>query len=496
MGQVLEIVITLSGYKFGHFTLPISCHFQGTDPLSLRLQGTVIAPKLEFDVERVDFGTISYGFENTQIVCLHNDSDIPVKFKAYIPLDESKREFAIKLYAEEEKMDQLPENDTDETPTMSQEINESELIASDLSDERGGIIRNKGIDDRNIGEFDGFNFNGCIYPHSSINLQILFKSVSVKKYKDYKMMIDIENVGDKYLSVPISANCVVPEIHIEEKEIDLNRCYLKYEYSGTVTIRNDNDLPVTYQFIPQNEKTKKIAVIEFDEPICILQPKEKKSLKYQFFAERLGECNISSYVSVIGSTKPPLLIKFHFIGIGPALKLSLKKEPPSIPLTSRSKSSQKSHRSNKSQKSQNTEKEDEELTKINFGNIEALKTHERVLLIQNICPIDACIHAEVYKDNSCYTIDIQDAIIKPNEILPIKINVFLNDTVKVNDDLMITVNEGNDIVLSLLSRGIGTTLVPSIDMNAIDFANQFTNNKCSKSFRIENRGKRCDIFLL
>ena len=116
-----------------------------------------------------------------------------------------------------------------------------------------------------------------------------------------------------------------------------------------------------------------------------------------------------------------------------------------------------------------------------------------VLLIENICPIDANIHAEIFKDNSSYSIDIKDAVIKPKEILPIKVNVFLNDTVKFNDELMITVNETDDIPLALLSKGIGTTLVPSIDMKCIDFCNQFTNNKCSKSFRIENRGKRYDL---
>ena len=64
-----------------------------------------------------------------------------------------------------------------------------------------------------------------------------------------------------------------------------------------------------------------------------------------------------------------------------------------------------------------------------------LQKHERILLIENICPIDANIHAEIYKDDSCYSIDIEDAVIKPNAILPIKVNVFLNDTVKVNDEL-------------------------------------------------------------
>ena len=350
-----------------------------------------------------------------------------------------------------------------------------------------------GIDSRNIGEFDGYHFKGCIYPHSSINLQILFKSITVTKYRNYSVSIDIENVGDKYLTLPISAHCVVPEIHIEEKEIDLKDCYLKYEYSGNVTIRNDNDLPVTYQFIPQNEKTKQIAIIEFDEPMCILKPKEKKSLKYHFYAERLGEHNISSYVSVVGSTTAPLLIKFHFIGIGPKLKLSIKQLPnslDSVPMSSRSKNSQKSGTATIPSQAE----DDEDITEINFGNIAALQKHEKILLIENICPIDANIRAEIFKDNSSYTIDIEDAVIKPNEILPIKINVFLNDTVKVNDELMITVNETDDISLALLSRGIGTTLVPSIDMKSIDFSNQFTNNKCSKSFRMENRGKRYAIY--
>eukprot|EP01084_Bolivina_argentea_P248539 415761_1 len=204
--------------------------------------------------------------------------------------------------------------------------------------------------------------------------------------------------------------------------------------------------------------------------MAILNANEKKTLKYHFYAEKLGESNISSYISVVGSTTAPLQIKFHFIGIGPKLKLTLKQ--------------------------QETPRDNEDmLNEINFGNIVALKQHSKILLIENICPIEASIHAEINKTNSSYTIDVDDAIIKPNETLPITINVFLNDTIKVNDDLMMTVLDGDDIIVSLLSRGIGTTLVPSIDMKTIDFENKFTNNKCSKSFRIENRGRRAQTIM-
>ena len=470
VGQVLEITLTLSGYKFGHFALPISCHFQGTDPLSLKLKGAVIAPKLEFDVERLDFGSISYGFENQQIVSLHNDSDIPVKFKAYIPLDELQREFQIKRYDEqpEDRKEESSGTGTSGTDTSgSSSFNGLNALSNDT---------------RNTGDFDGQHFRGCIYPHSSIALHITFKSVTVKKYKEYQVMVDIENVGTQYLALPVIANCIVPQIEMVEQEIALNHCFLNYEYTGSVTLRNDNELPVTYQFIPQNDKTKKTGVITFEEPMAILGAAEKKTLDYHFYAGKLGECELSSYVSVIGSTSPPIQIKFHFVGIGPKLKLMLRPDSSTI--------SPRHHHVHSGHDVDAAGAEEETLSEINFGNVLALKKHEKVLLIENICPIEASIHAEVYKGNSSYSIEIDDALIKPNEVLAVTVSAYLNDTIKVTDDLMITVAEGDDIVVSLLSKGVGTTLVPSVDMNSIDFENQFTNNKCTKTFRMENRGRR------
>ena len=473
VGQVLEITMTLSGYKFGHFTLPISCHFQGTDPLSLKLKGSVIAPKLEFDIDRLDFGSVSYGFENRQIVSLHNDSDIPVKFKAYIPLDELKREFQIKRFQEDDA-----QNEEHKAQNTNPENNKFSEFGP-----KGSTLQ---VDTRNIGAFNGQCFRGCIYPQSSIALHISFKSVTVQKYKEYQVTVDIDNVGTQYLALPIMANCIVPEIEIEEKEIDLQQCFLNYEYSGTVTLRNDNELPVTYQFIPQNDKTKTSGIITFDSPMAILKAKEKKVLEYHFYAGKLGECELSSYISVIGSTSPPKQIKFHFVGTGPKLKLSLRSDD----LYQRTCSPRTSGDTQNVAEDAMESAEEENLSEINFGNIVALKQHEKVLLIENICPIEASIHAEIYKTNSSYSIQIEDAVIKPNAVLAVTVSAYLNDTIKVTDDLMITVSEGDDIVVSLLSKGIGTTLVPNIDMKSIDFENQFTNNKCSRSFRIENRGRR------
>eukprot|EP01084_Bolivina_argentea_P108553 194005_1 len=85
-------------------------------------------------------------------------------------------------------------------------------------------------------------------------------------------------------------------------------------------------------------------------------------------------------------TAAPLQTKFHFVGIGPKLRLSLKDD-----------------------------EDTDGVREIQFGNIVALLSHCKTLLIETIGPIAASLHAEVRKPNSCYSIDVSDVVIKPNE---------------------------------------------------------------------------------
>ena len=56
--------------------------------------GTVVGPIYEFDVTRIDYGFVSYGFLNARTLVLSNTCDIPMKYHLYVPED-AENEFSI-----------------------------------------------------------------------------------------------------------------------------------------------------------------------------------------------------------------------------------------------------------------------------------------------------------------------------------------------------------------------------------------------------------------
>lgn len=56
--------------------------------------------------------------------------------------------------------------------------------------------------------------------------------------------------------------------------------------------------------------------------------------------------------------------------------------------------------------------------------------------------------------------------------------------------LHVLVTEGENLVLPLRARGVGTTMHCAEDLSVIDFGHVFTNNVCERSFLLENKGRR------
>jgi hydrocephalus-inducing protein len=97
-GEQEKIAITFSSDTIGEFTEVVSWALQGTvEPLTITFKGNVIGPTFYFEEEVLDFGVVSYGFLNSQILHLHNTSEIPMKFTLRIPEDGKfmQREFGI-----------------------------------------------------------------------------------------------------------------------------------------------------------------------------------------------------------------------------------------------------------------------------------------------------------------------------------------------------------------------------------------------------------------
>ncbi|CAK0850598.1 unnamed protein product, partial [Prorocentrum cordatum] len=58
-------------------------------PVALCFRGVSVQPSFEFDVERLSFGTVSYGFLNSRMLMLTNTSEVPCIYTLRIPGDEN-----------------------------------------------------------------------------------------------------------------------------------------------------------------------------------------------------------------------------------------------------------------------------------------------------------------------------------------------------------------------------------------------------------------------
>lgn len=66
----------------------------GLQQLQVDVSGRVVVPKFEFDVDRLEYGVVSFSYPFSKTLTLTNTSDIPLSFVLRVPEDE-KDEFSI-----------------------------------------------------------------------------------------------------------------------------------------------------------------------------------------------------------------------------------------------------------------------------------------------------------------------------------------------------------------------------------------------------------------
>lgn len=82
------VQITFKSEVLGEFREEFDFQIDGLpEPHKLRVVGNVIGPTFHFDIPKLRFGTVSYGFPSTQTCKLTNTSLVPMQFRLCVPDD-------------------------------------------------------------------------------------------------------------------------------------------------------------------------------------------------------------------------------------------------------------------------------------------------------------------------------------------------------------------------------------------------------------------------
>lgn len=398
VNAMLKVEVTFCSQDLGEAFHHIRFTMQGSDEqLVVRFKANVIPPVFHFDVEQVDFGAVSYSFPQTRTVKLINASKIAMKYSLRVPEEASYKQ------------------------------KEMELVPSD-------------------GKLDAYGEQ---------QITIRFTSHNVKVYQ-YQLVVGVTGVGADLLSIPIRAQCFVPDLVIQRQELDFGRCFLRYPHKQTLAIENKSThLFGRFQIGEQDDHSRAIATYSASDFSGSVRPGETVSVEISLACEKLGSIRLPMVVTVPGSTDLPLSVTLSATGSGPKVELDQQE--------------------------------------INWGNCTCLVDHERSLRMTNVSLIPAAYKTFIRNARSKFQIDQKEGVLMAGESLEFVLVANLDDTVVFKDQLHILISEGDNLVVPLSIRGTGTTMWSSSELRVIDFSHQMTNKECEWSCTLENKGKRVQV---
>jgi hypothetical protein len=120
------------------------------------------------------------------------------------------------------------------------------------SDEQTVCGDGSGVDNdaaHNFNEFSITPSSGLLPPQSKVKLLVEFVPHFIKKY-DTWLIVDVEDVGDELMRLPISARSSVPALALHSPQVDMGRCFIYYPYERVVQISNETQLRARYCLVP------------------------------------------------------------------------------------------------------------------------------------------------------------------------------------------------------------------------------------------------------
>ncbi|KAK1936582.1 Hydrocephalus-inducing protein [Phytophthora citrophthora] len=398
VNAMLKVEVTFCSQELGEAFHHIRFSMQGSDEqLTVRFKAHVIPPVFHFDVDLVDFGAVSYSFPQTRTVKLINSSKIAMNYSLRVPEEASYKQKELELDPSDGKLDAYGEQ----------------------------------------------------------QISIRFTPYNVKVYQ-YQLVVGVTGVGADLLSIPVRAQCFVPELVILQQELDFGRCFLRYPHKQLLVIENKSThLFGRFEVSEQDDHSRAIATYNTGELSSSVCPGERVSVEISLSCEKLGSIRLPMVITVPGSTDLPLSVTLSATGSGPKVELD---QP-----------------------------------EINWGNCTCLVDHERILRMTNASLIPAVYKTFIRNARSKFQIDQKEGVLKAGETLDFVLVANLDDTVVFKDQLHILITEGDNLVVPLSIRGTGTTMWSPSELRVIDFKHQMTSKECEWSCTLENKGKRVQV---
>lgn len=421
LGDEQVINVYFSSTQIGSFDETFSLRMQGSkEIIKVQFLGRVVPPTFQFDVDSFPFGRSPFSFTQSRRFALYNLSDVPFTYNLRVPQDGKRPPV---------------------TGPAAHAKHHSRAV---------GLPQQL---PKPIVEFQITPNSGTIPPGGFHNLQLDFTPITEKRFTDYNLTIDIEDVGKDVLSVPISAESIVPPVEIANPVVKFGDCFLNFEYQQYLVLKNNGDLPAHYQVEPQDKHMATVASLTLEPEFGEVPAKGIAQISLRIIVKKHGPCALPISVKIAGAKGEPLVAEIQGNGRGP----KITPYPANL----------------------------------DIGSVPCLTPTSKELIIHNDSLIPATVQLFMTSVHSLFRIDAPNIELVPGEKRPINISAILDDTDRFSDEICLNITDSEAILVPVTAKGSGTTMITSPDISSgIDFGQVFTATTGTFSFTLENKGRR------
>ena len=114
--------------------------------------------------------------------------------------------------------------------------------------------------------------SGSLAPGASVTIKVTFTPATIKVY-DFYIVVDVPNVGEALLSLPVQAECKVADVSLLRDDLDLGECFLRYPYeTDLILVNRSSELQARFDIQPQEKPTTVIGEYSCDRISGIIAP--------------------------------------------------------------------------------------------------------------------------------------------------------------------------------------------------------------------------------
>jgi hypothetical protein len=266
-GQAKELLVQLAAQKVGQFVETFQFNVVHGDVVgcspSITFTGWVLGPSFELSTQILDFGTVGFGFVNSQEFQIENVSDIQLNFNL---------SFA-------------------HTPSFE------------------------------CREFSVFPSNGMIPGRSSQTIRVDFIPISVQDYR-VDLLMHSSRMDGRLATIAIRATCVCPQITIENPVVDVGDVFIGHEYPISIDLIGSSRHPAKFEFVEATDQSILDATVSCGKRRGLVGANHTSSLPIYFTPLRLGQLCVTRHFRIIGSQDAPLPFTIRALCGGPQIDLS------------------------------------------------------------------------------------------------------------------------------------------------------------------------------